>query len=72
MRTTIILCDKCGKVTENSDRVEVRFSNVVEELTLCSTCSSELRNHVTAQKAFKDRMRNSSVFAVAKHVIEEG
>lgn len=72
MRTTIILCDKCGKVTDNADRVEVRFPNVVEDLTLCSTCSVELYNHVIAQKDFKNRMRNSSVFAVAKHVLEEG
>ena len=72
MRTTIILCDKCGKVTDNADHVEVRFPSGVEALTLCSKCSAELHNHVTAQKYFKNRMRNSSVFAVAKHVLEEG
>ena len=70
MRTTIILCDKCGKVTESADRVEVRFPSVVEELTLCSTCSSEFYKHVPAQKDFKNRMRNSSVYAVAKHILK--
>lgn len=72
MRKTIILCDKCGKVTDNADIVEVRFPSVAEALTLCSTCSAELYKHVTAQKDFKNRMRNSSVYEVAKHVLEEG
>jgi hypothetical protein len=71
MRDTIILCDKCGEVTDSAGRVEVRFPGVVEELTLCSTCSAELYNHVTAQRDFKNRMRNISFFTVAKHVLEE-